>query len=102
MLDPNEQISIHMREIEPLLGSIELIDIREPFEYATGSIETAKNIPMGELLEFPETYLEPDTTYYIVCQSGRRSLNTVLRLKMQGYNVIDVAGGVSTYKAMKM
>lgn len=45
---------INVNDIDNLIGKINLIDIREAYEYRSGSIKTAKNIPMGELLESPE------------------------------------------------
>lgn len=89
---------VNVKDLDQLIGSIELIDIREPYEYRSGSIKTAVNIPMGMLLEDPEQYLEKDQTYYIICHSGRRSRSTVELLEKQGYDVINVAGGVSSYK----
>ncbi|NRW96732.1 rhodanese-related sulfurtransferase [Clostridium beijerinckii] len=47
-----------------------MIDIREEYEYKGGSIKSAQNIPMGELLDEPEKYLNKSKEYYIMCQSG--------------------------------
>ena len=41
---------VNVNDIDSLIGKIELIDIREPFEYGRGSIKSAKNIPMQTLL----------------------------------------------------
>jgi len=89
--------SVPVNDLEKLIGTIELLDIREPYEFAGGSIKTAKNIPMGNLLAAPEKYMAKDKTYYIVCQSGGRSAQTASALAKQGYNVINVAGGVGSY-----
>lgn len=56
---------IHVNDIDNLIGKVELIDIREPYEYQSGSIKTAKNIPMGTLLGNPEKYLIQGKTYYV-------------------------------------
>ena len=69
--------TIHVNEIDPLIGSIELIDIREPYEYRSGSIKSSKNIPMSTLLNKPDKYLKTDHPYYLICQSGVRSMNAV-------------------------
>jgi rhodanese-related sulfurtransferase len=52
---------------------------------------------MDYLLASPEKYLTKDKSYYIMCQSGRRSSVTVEALKKQGYDVINVAGGMGSY-----
>ncbi len=97
-LKRTENKSIQAGEIDSLIGKVELIDIREPYEYKTGSIDTAKNIPMGNLLTEPGKYLSKDKTYYILCQSGGRSARTVKELLKQSFHVLDVAGGMNSYR----
>lgn len=92
---------IHVNDMEDLIGKVELIDIREPYEYKTGSIRNAKNIPMVNLLKEPTKYLSKDKPYYIMCQSGGRSTRTCKELMKQGYNVINVAGGMGSYVGTK-
>lgn len=53
-------------------------------------------LEMGNLLKNPEKYLMKDKTYYIMCQSGARSNRTTKILNKQGYQVINVAGGVGS------
>lgn len=88
---------IHVNDMDSLLGKVELIDIREPYEYASCSLKTAKNIPMGNLLASPDKYLAKDKTYYIMCQSGGRSWSATKALTRLGYDVIDVVGGMGGY-----
>jgi rhodanese-related sulfurtransferase len=92
---------IHVNDMDNLIGNVELIDIREPYEYKSGSLKTAKNIPMGYLLTSPEKYFTKDKTYYIMCQSGARSGRTTRALTKQGFNVINVAGGMGSYVGSK-
>lgn len=91
-----KQVSIS--EIDGLLGEIELIDIREPEELEEdGALKHSVNIPMGELLDNPEDYLEEDKEYYILCRAGRRSLIAAMELYDLGYDVVNVTGGMSEY-----
>ena len=92
---------INVNDIDNLIGKVELIDIREPYEYKSGSLKTSKNIPMGNLLTSPDKYLSKEKTYYIMCQSGGRSGRTTRLLTKQGFNVIDVVGGISSYGGTK-
>ncbi|MFA9378021.1 MAG: rhodanese-like domain-containing protein [Lachnotalea sp.] len=92
---------IHVNEMDDLLGKVELIDIREPYEYKSGTLRTAKNIPMGNLINAPSKYLIKDKTYYIMCQSGGRSSSACRTLLKQGYNVINVSGGMGSYVGTK-
>lgn len=92
---------INVNEMDNLIGKVELIDIREPYEFKRGSLKTARNIPMNNLLSSPDKYLVKDKTYYIMCQSGGRSASTTRMLAKQGFNVIDVAGGMGSYAGTK-
>ena len=92
---------INVNDIDNLLGKIDLIDIREKYEYASGSIKGSKNIPMGDLLNEPEKYLNKNKEYYIMCQSGGRSARATSVLSNQGFDVINVAGGMGSYVGTK-
>ena len=92
---------INVNDMDDLIGKVELIDIREPYEYKSGSLKTSKNIPMGTLLSSPEKYLTKDKTYYLLCQSGMRSGGAVRALTKQGFQVINVAGGMGSYVGTK-
>lgn len=100
-LKSDESKVINVNDMDSLIGKVELIDIREPYEYKGGSLKTAKNIPMRDLLKSPEKYLSKDKAYYIMCQSGARSGRTVRALTKLGFNVIDVAGGMGSYVGTK-
>jgi rhodanese-related sulfurtransferase len=90
--------SIEVNEIDGLLGKIDLIDIREPYEYKGGHLPTAKNIPMDTILEQPEKYLDKSKEYHIICQSGARSSRTCGILIENGFSIINVAGGTGRYR----
>lgn len=92
---------INVNDMHSLVGNIELIDIREPYEYNSGSIKTAKNIPMNTLLDNPSKYLKQDKEYYIMCQSGGRSSRACSELTKKGFDVINVAGGMGSYLGAK-
>lgn len=90
--------SIYVNDIDDLLGKIHLIDIRETFECRTGTLKTAVNIPMSDLLESPEKYMNKNDEYYIICRSGNRSLSTCNELMKKGYNVVNVKDGIVNYE----
>lgn len=100
-LKRTEVTSVHVNDIDNLLGKIELIDIREPYEFNSGSIKTAKNIPMDKLLSAPDTFMDREKEYYIICQSGGRSMAASKALTRAGYKVVNVAGGVGSYVGTK-
>lgn len=92
---------IHVNDMDELLGKVELIDIREPYEYKTGSLKGARNVPMEQLLTGPDRYMTKDKTYYIMCQSGGRSSRACSMLAKQGFDVVNVAGGMGSYFGTK-
>lgn len=94
--------AINVNDMDNLLGKVNLIDIREPFEVMRGTLQGAENIPMGQLLERPQAYLKKDEEYYIMCQSGGRSARAVSMLGAMGYRVINVGGGMGSYRGTKI
>ena len=100
-LKSNDDKVINVNDIDNLIGTVELVDIREPYEFKGGSLRTAKNIPMGNLLSEPNKYLNKEKAYYIMCQSGGRSGRTCRALSKQGFHVINVSGGMGSYVGTK-
>ncbi|MGN0144215.1 MAG: rhodanese-like domain-containing protein [Clostridium sp.] len=94
--------NIRVNELEEIMDKINLIDIREEEEYALKSLKYAKNIPMHELLDNYEEYLDIDKEYYLICETGRRSMITAAELADAGYNIINVVGGTSGYSGNKL
>lgn len=90
--------SIDVNKIDELLGKINLIDVREPNEYKSGHLSTAKNIPLNRIISEADRYLDRSKEYYIICQSGGRSSRACGILKDKGFNVINVSGGTGSYR----
>ena len=88
--------SISTSELKTKLKEpIQLLDVRTPTEFHRGHIESAKNVPLTEIGSY-----EPATkeTLYLICQSGVRSKLAAKKLKKKGYHVINVRGGMKTWK----
>lgn len=77
---------------------IQLIDVREPEEYATVHATGAVNIPLSELVARTEE-IDPDRDIYVICHAGGRSLQAAEYLEnaLGWDNVINVAGGTSAW-----
>ncbi|AGM26302.1 putative rhodanese domain-containing protein [Spiroplasma syrphidicola EA-1] len=79
----------------------QLIDVREPGELTMlAKHPLAQNIPMAGLVFNPTDFF-PDkaTKLMITCHSGGRSQQVCNVLTRNGYhNVVDVAGGMSSYQ----
>lgn len=89
---------IPVNELDELIGKIQLIDIREASELRGGTIRTAKHVTMQTLLTNPDKYMNKEETYYLLCRSGNRSGTAAKRLAKEGYQVVSVDGGFSSYR----
>jgi rhodanese-related sulfurtransferase len=97
IFEKNNFNSISAHDLNGKIGKINLIDIREDYEYGSGHVPSAKNIPMGRILTQPEKYLDKSKEYHIICQSGARSSRTCMQLSTLGYKVINIVGGTGYY-----
>ncbi|MFC7680478.1 rhodanese-like domain-containing protein [Paenibacillus sp. GCM10028914] len=87
-------------EVERLLNegsSLNIIDVRETDEVEAGKIPGAVNIPLG-LVEFRKQDLDKSKEYIMVCRSGGRSSRATEYLEHQGYNVINMTGGMLAWE----
>lgn len=83
-------------EVEKLLfqgEKLNIVDVRELEEVASGKIPGAINMPLG-LLEFRMHELDKSKEYVLVCRSGGRSGRAYQFLESHGYNVINMSGGM--------
>lgn len=77
-----------------------LIDVREPWEYATARIEPSTLIPMGDIAARAHQELDPDQHHTVLCHHGQRSLNVTAWLRKQGFdNVQSMRGGIDAWSA---
>ncbi|TDL78843.1 rhodanese-like domain-containing protein [Peribacillus frigoritolerans] len=81
------------KEVETTLDPLNVIDVREADEVASGKIPGAVNIPLG-LLEFRMHELDKSKEYTMVCRSGGRSGRAAQFLEGQGFKVINMTGGI--------
>ncbi|MGG0186756.1 rhodanese-like domain-containing protein [Bacillus rhizoplanae] len=91
---------ITAKELEhKLMGNetVNMIDVREVEEVAEGKIPGVLHIPLG-LLEFRMHELDKNKEYVIVCHSGGRSSRAVQFLESQGFQVINMNGGMLAWE----
>jgi len=78
-------------------GSVVLIDVREPHEYAAGHVPRALNVPLGQIRARAGEF-DSSAETYVICQSGHRSATATKRLLKAGFsNVASVSGGTSAW-----
>ncbi len=66
----------------------QLIDVREPNEFAGGHILGARNIPLTQLKARLKE-IRPDKPVYLYCQSGSRSGRAAQLLYRKGYKDLN-------------
>jgi rhodanese-related sulfurtransferase len=77
-----------------------IIDVREPWEFATARIEGSMPMPMGEVPARAHQELDPDEHLIVVCHHGVRSLNTAVWLRNQGFEQVQsLRGGIDAWSA---
>ena len=92
--------SISAKELNELINStkkIQIVDVREHFEWEICHIEGALNIPMNLIVESIDK-ISKDITTVIMCHHGVRSMNVIQYLESKGCkNLINLEGGIHAW-----
>ena len=97
-MNPDEVTVQEMKRAldHPELG-IKVLDVRDPDEYEIAHIKGVPQIPLGEL-PHRFTELDPNTTIYLHCKSGMRSMKALRFLREQGFKYLkNVKGGINAW-----
>jgi glyoxylase-like metal-dependent hydrolase (beta-lactamase superfamily II)/rhodanese-related sulfurtransferase len=82
-----------------LLHGATLLDVREPFEFVSGHVPGALNVPLGRLAA-GHVALEPQREIVVICASGSRSTLAVQLLRRAGFpTVSNLAGGMLAWQS---
>jgi len=88
---------VSINELEQAIASGEkVVDVREDWEFTNGHVPNAKHIALNSVPENLNEFSK-DSTTWIICQSGGRSMTAANYLEAQGYNVVSVAGGTGAW-----
>ncbi len=75
-----------------------LVDVREPWEFATTRIEGSLQMPMGEVPTRAQKELDVDERLVIICHHGVRSMNVTAWLRRQGFEKAQsLRGGIDAW-----
>lgn len=76
-----------------------LLDVREPWEFATCQIAGSQLIPMSSIPARQEE-LDPGLPVVCICHHGARSMQVANFLKARGFkHVANVAGGINAWSS---
>jgi rhodanese-related sulfurtransferase len=75
-----------------------VLDVREDNEWVAGHIEGATHIPMGDVPARLDEVPEGDSVY-VTCRAGGRSARVAAWLNANGYDAVNIAGGMGEWEA---
>jgi len=73
--------------------SLTLLDVREEWELGVASVPDVVHIPMGEVADRLGE-LDRGREVVVLCRSGRRSLQVASFLQQNGFQAVNLAGGI--------
>ena len=80
-------------------GKARLVDVREPWEFATAHIDGSLAMPMGDVPTRVQE-LDPLERMVVVCHHGVRSMNVTVWLRRQGFEQAQsMRGGIDAWSA---
>ena len=75
---------------------IEVIDVREPYEYEAGHIAGARHVPLEHLAAEAET-IPRDRPVAFQCRLGARSAMATSAFRAAGYDAYNLSGGLAAW-----
>jgi len=81
--------------------NINLVDVREPHEFAEGYIAGGKLVPLGKVQTMQVEELEDmkDEEVIVYCRSGRRSMMACMMLDTLGFkDTYNLEGGILAWQ----
>lgn len=74
-----------------------LLDCRQPAEHAASHIAGARSLPLDSLRHDGVFSLDPDATYIVYCDTGRRSRAAAFLLYERGIRALSLVGGLTRW-----
>jgi adenylyltransferase/sulfurtransferase len=99
--EPEALEEITATELRQQLDSgkdLQVIDVREPFEYDIANIEGTKLIPLGQVVARMNE-IDPSRETVMHCKAGVRSAKAIAALKQAGFpgRLINLKGGIAAW-----
>ncbi len=89
-----EELEQQLKQGKP----VNLIDVRELDEWEEGHISSARLIPLSEFTQRIGELAQDDQEIVLICRSGGRSGRACEYLDAQGYDVVNVTGGMLAWQ----
>ena len=86
-------------DVFPQLDEVQIVDVREPYEWEAGHISGAVHVPLQSLLAGGEEgQLARSRPVVAVCRSGNRSELATAMLRARGYDAQNMQGGMEEWE----
>ena len=81
------------QEVADILDRVQLVDVREPYEFEAGRIEGARHLELARLANEAGS-LDPERPLVFYCRVGGRSAVATQAFRASGYDAHNLAGGL--------
>jgi rhodanese-related sulfurtransferase len=89
-----------VRQVYEQRESLQILDVREPYEWDAGHIEGATFIPLAQVMAGQEQgRLDPSRPVVVVCRTGNRSELASVMLQARGFEAHNLEGGMEAWAA---
>lgn len=84
-------------------GTIQLVDVRTPKEFADGHLEGAANYNVLDSTLYRNiSNLNRRKAVFVYCKSGARSMRAAEQLKAAGFKVFNMEGGITNWNSKNL
>jgi rhodanese-related sulfurtransferase len=96
--DPEIEITPEETERRLREGGVQVIDVREQYEWDAGRIPGVRHVEL-ERLSSQAASIDKDTPVVFHCRAGVRSLMAAQAFRRGGYEAYSMAGGIEQWHA---
>ncbi len=91
--------SITPQRAQELIGSgeVEVVDVREPHEWQSGHLPSARHVPLSRLRASPKSHLQRDNVIFVCAAGVRSNMAAQLALATGLRQVYNLAGGTRAW-----
>lgn len=91
--------SITPREAQLLIeaGEVEVVDVREPHEWRTGHLPTARHVPLNRFRASPRAHVIRDGVVFVCAAGVRSNMAAQLALASGVRRVFNLTGGTRAW-----
>ena len=93
-----QDVDVTPERVQERDGDVQLVDVRETYEWEAGRIEGARHVELERLASQAET-LDKDRPLYLYCRLGARSGMAATAFRRAGFDAYSMVGGLERWAA---